>query len=83
MVWQGWYEWLQGDTELAHRYWQHSVTSAATLGMIYDQGLAHEYLALHSKAKHSNQRQQHLQRAYDAYQQAEALEDCRRISGLL
>jgi tetratricopeptide (TPR) repeat protein len=63
-IWQGLHEWLKGQPTRARRAWQTALTLAQTLGMPYEEGLAHFQLGRHTTGP---DRQSHLTTALEIF----------------
>lgn len=64
-LYQGWYQWLKGNSSQALKNWRKSLANAGTLSMPYEQALAHAYLGQYSN---SPDRHTHLQQADTLFQ---------------
>jgi hypothetical protein len=79
LLYQGWYDWLEGRRALAGRKWRGSLSIAHKLGMPYDEGLAHYEIGRHATGA---ERQTHLARACEIFAQLDAAYDLARAQGL-
>lgn len=66
LVWQGLYEWLNGNYERAIRTWRKALEAARRLNLRYDEALAHSQLARHLPPQDPNQ-QEHRQQAKEIF----------------
>ena len=48
LLWQGVYDWLNGDTHSAQKKWQKSLAAAQELSMPYDEALAYREIGRHA-----------------------------------
>jgi class 3 adenylate cyclase/tetratricopeptide (TPR) repeat protein len=64
-LWQGVYDWLDGEPKRARRSWEKSLTAAQRLQMPFDEALAHYEIGRHAKG---DERQAHLNRALEGFE---------------
>ncbi len=69
---QGWRDWLAGKPAQAQQAWQKSLTAAERLAMPYEAGLAHYAIG---RRAHGQERQTHLKRALEIFEQLGAAYD--------
>lgn len=74
---RGCYAWLTGKPEQAQKSWQESLALATSLGMVYDQGLAHYEIGRHSPVGEREQ-QLHRDSAIEIFTRVNAAYDLER-----
>jgi eukaryotic-like serine/threonine-protein kinase len=86
-LYQGLYEWLAGKPGQAYKAWSQSLAAAERLGMPYQQARAHYEIGRHTpsdqKARDGLSRQEHLQRAYDIFDNLGTAYDLARVEAML
>jgi hypothetical protein len=82
LLWQGLHHWLHGREQRARTLWRNSMSAAARLGVVYEEGLAHYELARHAAPGEVAGRL-HLQQAQRIFEHLDARYDLARVERLL
>lgn len=71
-LWQGLYDWLNGNPNSAHKNWQRSLKTSQNMSMPYDEALAYREIGRHAAG---SERDLHLARANEIFTRLNVVSD--------
>jgi hypothetical protein len=78
LLWQGFYDWLNGKTEKALKTWHKGLAVASSLGLPWEEGRVHYEIGRRTVANISS-RQEHLTQALEIFKRLGSEHDQARV----